>query len=253
MVGESVEHVRNEAALPRDAVRRSWWCAASPEGVGEGSGLRGVDLRCPPGRSSASPAWPATDSASWPTCSPARPRPAARSRSAAYAPARDPRAFRAAGVVSVAADPLREFVVPGLTVAEHAALWRGRPSRSGAFESRRRGADRRASERAACTSPPPTAASPLGRQHPARPAHPGTRRALTVLVVSYPTRGLDVLTTETTRALLLKARDAGSAVLLISEDLDELLALSDRIAVLAHGHCAGVVAAQTPTASWATS
>jgi simple sugar transport system ATP-binding protein len=62
-----------------------------------------------------------------------------------------------------------------------------------------------------------------------------------VIVVSYPTRGLDVLTTEMTRALLLAARERGAAVLLVSEDLDELLALSDRIAVLAHGHVIGVV------------
>lgn len=66
-----------------------------------------------------------------------------------------------------------------------------------------------------------------------------------LIVVSYPTRGLDVLTTERTRALLLEARAAGSAVLLISEDLDELLALSDRIAVLAHGACTGIVDAGT--------
>jgi simple sugar transport system ATP-binding protein len=61
------------------------------------------------------------------------------------------------------------------------------------------------------------------------------------LVMCYPTRGLDVLTTETTRALLLAAREAGTAVVLISEDLDELLALSDRIAVLHHGELAGVL------------
>jgi simple sugar transport system ATP-binding protein len=54
---------------------------------------------------------------------------------------------------------------------------------------------------------------------------------------------LDVLTTETTRLLLLKARDAGTAVVLISEDLDEILRLSDRIAVLAHGHVSAIVAA----------
>ncbi|HKS50333.1 MAG TPA: hypothetical protein VJS67_00505 [Pseudonocardiaceae bacterium] len=38
-------------------------------------------------------------------------------------PTGDARAFRAAGVIPVAGDPLREVVVPGLTVAEHAALW----------------------------------------------------------------------------------------------------------------------------------
>lgn len=65
-----------------------------------------------------------------------------------------------------------------------------------------------------------------------------------VLVVSYPTRGLDVRTTEMTRSLLLAARAAGTAVILISEDLDELMALSDRIAVLAHGRISGTVAGQ---------
>jgi simple sugar transport system ATP-binding protein len=40
---------------------------------------------------------------------------------------------------------------------------------------------------------------------------------------------------------MLMARDAGSAVLLVSEDLDELLALSDRIAVLAHGSLTGTL------------
>jgi simple sugar transport system ATP-binding protein len=62
-----------------------------------------------------------------------------------------------------------------------------------------------------------------------------------VLVVSHPTRGLDVLTTEITRGLLLQARTDGAAVLLVSEDLDELLALSDRIVVLAYGRCTGLM------------
>jgi general nucleoside transport system ATP-binding protein len=52
-----------------------------------------------------------------------------------------------------------------------------------------------------------------------------------------------VLTTETTRLLLLKARDAGAAVVLVSEDLDEILRLSDRIVVLAHGRVSGIVQA----------
>jgi simple sugar transport system ATP-binding protein len=71
-----------------------------------------------------------------------------------------------------------------------------------------------------------------------------------VLVVSYPTRGLDVLTTETTRRLLMRARDNDTAVIVISEDLDELLQISDRIAVLAHGTVADVV--DGPTADRAS-
>ncbi len=60
-----------------------------------------------------------------------------------------------------------------------------------------------------------------------------------VLVAYYPTRGLDVNTAEITRALLLKAREAGSATVLISEDLDELFAISDRLMVMHRGEVVG--------------
>ncbi len=60
-----------------------------------------------------------------------------------------------------------------------------------------------------------------------------------VLVAYYPTRGLDVNTAEITRALLLKAREAGSATVLISEDLDELFAISDRLMVVHRGEVVG--------------
>ena len=60
-----------------------------------------------------------------------------------------------------------------------------------------------------------------------------------VLVAYYPTRGLDVNTAEATRALLLKAREAGSATVLISEDLDELFAISDRLMVVHRGEVVG--------------
>jgi len=64
----------------------------------------------------------------------------------------------------------------------------------------------------------------------------------TVLVAVQPTRGLDVGATESVRRALLEQRARGSAILLISEDLDELLALSDRIAVMHAGRIMGVVA-----------
>ena len=60
-----------------------------------------------------------------------------------------------------------------------------------------------------------------------------------VLVAYYPTRGLDVKTAEVTRALLLKAREAGAATVLISEDLDELFAISDRLMVMHRGEVVG--------------
>lgn len=62
-----------------------------------------------------------------------------------------------------------------------------------------------------------------------------------VIVAVYPMRGLDIGATEYVRKLLLDQRDSGRAVLLISEELEELLALSDRIAVMHGGEVMGVV------------
>ncbi len=62
-----------------------------------------------------------------------------------------------------------------------------------------------------------------------------------VVIAAQPTRGLDVGATEYVRSRLLDQRKAGSAVLLISEDLDEVIALSDRIAVIYSGRIMGVV------------
>jgi len=62
-----------------------------------------------------------------------------------------------------------------------------------------------------------------------------------VLVVAALTRGLDVSAMESVRALLLKAASEGVGVLLISEDLDEVLDLADRVAVIYAGQIMGVV------------
>jgi simple sugar transport system ATP-binding protein len=56
-----------------------------------------------------------------------------------------------------------------------------------------------------------------------------------VIIASNPTRGVDVGATEAIHALLRAHRDHGAAVLLMSEDLDELRLLSDRIAVISRG------------------
>jgi len=61
-----------------------------------------------------------------------------------------------------------------------------------------------------------------------------------VMVAVCPTRGLDVGATEAVRRLLLEQRDAGGGILLISEDLDELLSMSDRVAVLYEGRVMGI-------------
>lgn len=61
----------------------------------------------------------------------------------------------------------------------------------------------------------------------------------TFMVAVQPTRGLDVGAIEGVQRLLLLQREAGSAVLLISEELEELLALSDRICVIYEGEIMG--------------
>jgi simple sugar transport system ATP-binding protein len=63
------------------------------------------------------------------------------------------------------------------------------------------------------------------------------------IVVAQPTRGLDVGATEYIHSKLLEQRQKGAAILLISEDLDEILALSDRIAVIYEGEIMGILAA----------
>ncbi|MDF3043336.1 MAG: nucleoside transporter ATP-binding protein, partial [Thermomicrobiales bacterium] len=60
----------------------------------------------------------------------------------------------------------------------------------------------------------------------------------------HPTRGVDVGATEAIHEALREQRARGAATLLISEDLDELLALADRIAVLFDGRVMGTLPAR---------
>lgn len=71
-------------------------------------------------------------------------------------------------------------------------------------------------------------------------------RPLKVLVASQPTRGLDVGSIEFVHKRLVAERDNGTAVLIVSSELDEIYSLSDRIAVMYKGRVVGVVAPDTP-------
>jgi simple sugar transport system ATP-binding protein len=66
-----------------------------------------------------------------------------------------------------------------------------------------------------------------------------------LLVAAAPTRGLDVGAIETVHRHLLEAAARGIGVLMISEDLDEVLGLADRVAVMYEGAVVGVVDART--------
>jgi general nucleoside transport system ATP-binding protein len=75
----------------------------------------------------------------------------------------------------------------------------------------------------------------------------GDKQRTSVLIVAHqPTWGLDIGAVAFVQQQLIAARDAGAAVLLISDDLDEVLALGDRIAVMHAGHLTDAL----PFASW---
>ncbi|HQY91992.1 ABC transporter ATP-binding protein [Caldilinea sp.] len=69
-----------------------------------------------------------------------------------------------------------------------------------------------------------------------------------VLVAAQPTRGVDIGATEYIHQRLLDQRGHGAAILLISEDLDEILALADRIAVIYEGRIMAIVPREEATA-----
>ncbi|MDG4772526.1 ABC transporter ATP-binding protein [Solwaraspora sp. WMMD792] len=155
----------------------------------------------------------------------------------------------AAGAVGVPEDPLTDAVVPGLTVTEHLALadlgavrrglgidWRA-VAADAARREERAGLRMAAGDRVVAELSGGNVQRVLLTRALGAPA--------TVVVAAYPSRGLDIATTRRTQELLLEQRDAGAAVLVVSEDLDELLAISDRIAVLHNGELAGIVTPAT--------
>jgi simple sugar transport system ATP-binding protein len=66
-----------------------------------------------------------------------------------------------------------------------------------------------------------------------------------LLIANNPTRGLDIAATEFIRSRLLEGREVGRATVLVSADLDEILQLSDKIAVMYGGRIAGIVDPET--------
>ncbi|MFT4124051.1 MAG: ABC transporter ATP-binding protein [Microbacteriaceae bacterium] len=71
-------------------------------------------------------------------------------------------------------------------------------------------------------------------------------RELRLFVAAQPTRGLDVGSIEFVHAQIIATRDAGLPVVVVSTELDEVVALADRIAVMYSGRIVGIVPADTP-------
>jgi general nucleoside transport system ATP-binding protein len=72
-------------------------------------------------------------------------------------------------------------------------------------------------------------------------------RPIRLLIAAQPTRGLDVGSTEFIHRKVIEARTNGAAVLLLSAELDEVMALSDRIAVMYKGKIIGIVSGAEAT------
>jgi simple sugar transport system ATP-binding protein len=72
-------------------------------------------------------------------------------------------------------------------------------------------------------------------------------RPIKLLIANQPTRGLDVGSIEFIHGRIVKARDSGAAVLLVSAELDEIMSLSDRIAVMYKGHVLATLDAEAAT------
>jgi len=147
-------------------------------------------------------------------------------------------------VAAIPDDPLALACVPGLTVRENLALGSGRHYRSGlGVDWPRLDADMQKSF-ARMGFPRPNFAARAATLSGGNLQRLVLTRELAhqpkLIVALYPTRGLDARSTIAVRALLRDARDRGAAVLMISEDLDELFEVSDRLLVLFRGAIAAV-------------
>jgi general nucleoside transport system ATP-binding protein len=157
----------------------------------------------------------------------------------------DPRAAIAAGVAYVPEDRLGTGLAPSLSIAWNLVLktYRKPPLSTGPLLRLRRIRERAVELIRRHRIAPPGPSAPvrvlsggnlqkvvLAREFSGQPR---------LLVAASPTRGLDVGAIETVHAYLLDAAAEGVAVLLLSEDLDEILDLADRIVVMYEGAVAG--------------
>src|SRR5262249_27271212 len=148
----------------------------------------------------------------------------------------NPRLAIAAGAAGVPEDPVLQSVVPGLSILEHLALGDLRSVRRGVGIDWVRAANLAEELDAATGLRMATRARTMATLSGGNIQRVVLARALgaqrSLVVASYPARGLDIATTRRTQELLLEQRAGGAGVLVVSEDIDELLDLSDRIVVL---------------------
>ena len=164
---------------------------------------------------------------------------------------RSPREIAASGVAHIPEERLRRGLVPGMSVAENLVLkdYCVPPFSRGPFGL----LDRRAIIAHAEGAIKEYQIMTPSYNTPAKLLSGGNIQRLILarelsgsprlIIAAHPTYGLDVGATEQIRGLLLEQRDHGAGVLLISEDLEEILSLSDRILVLFAGRAMGLLKA----------
>jgi ABC-type uncharacterized transport system ATPase subunit len=152
-------------------------------------------------------------------------------------------AIRQAGVADIPDDPAAHACVPALTVRENFALGTGRRYHAGwGLDWQKLDADMTLSFARLKFAPPAfgvRAATLSGGNLQRLILARELAHEPKLIVALYPTRGLDVHSVATLRALLREARNRGAGVLVVSEDLDELFELSDRVLVLHQGTIGG--------------
>jgi simple sugar transport system ATP-binding protein len=171
-----------------------------------------------------------------------------------------PRRFIQAGVCHIPSDRLGMGMAGNLAVSDNLIMkaYRHQPISSGpfmAYGAVRSYASRLIKQFQVMAPGPGTPARMLsgGNQQKAVLAREITagqeliHEGAALLVAAYPSRGLDVGATESVRRTLMEQRSQGMAILLISEELDELMSLSDRIAVMHGGEMMGIVPAAEAT------
>ncbi|HTR96945.1 MAG TPA: ABC transporter ATP-binding protein [Candidatus Acidoferrales bacterium] len=154
---------------------------------------------------------------------------------------RNPREHREAGLAHIPSDRLRRGLVPAMNLAENLVLGRQRDRDVGRGPWLGGGALLAAArprlEEFDVRPPQPRASAARlsgGNQQKLIAARELTRGAA-VILAAHPTRGVDLGAIDFLHRRLLAERDAGRAVLLVSSELSEILALSDRILVLFQG------------------
>jgi len=160
-------------------------------------------------------------------------------------PTSSPRHAISAGAVSVPEDPVADAVVNRLTVLEHMVLDGRR------FPRRRLGLDWGQVRHRATTADDKLGLRMAPQHRRVSELSGGNIQRVvltrelsldsTLVVAAYPSRGLDIANARRTQEILLERKQAGAGVLVVSEDLDELMAISDRIVVMHDGHVSGIL------------